>query len=64
MNSAADTICAKATAIGIGAIAVIRISGSNSIKIISKCFSKDLKNVPSHTVHFGVFSSTDEVSID
>ena len=62
MKSAVDTICARATAVGIGAIAVIRISGSEAISIVSKCFSKSLAKVDSHTVHFGIFKSANGVS--
>lgn len=49
-----DTICALATAQGVGAIAVIRLSGSQAIHITSKIFKgKDLTEVASHTVHYG-----------
>ncbi|HOS48984.1 MAG TPA: tRNA uridine-5-carboxymethylaminomethyl(34) synthesis GTPase MnmE [Bacteroidia bacterium] len=54
-----DTICALATAPGMGAIAVIRISGANTFDIINKIFqsksgkSKDFKSAKSHTLHFG-----------
>ena len=64
MNSAVDTICARATAVGIGAIAVIRISGPESISIVSKCFSKSLSSVGSHTVHFGIFKNANGVALD
>lgn len=49
-----DTIVALATAHGIGAIAVIRISGGNALEIADKLFpSKDLQQVKSHTLHVG-----------
>ena len=64
MNSEVDTICARATAVGIGAIAVIRISGPEAISIVSKCFSKSLAKVDSHTVHFGIFKSANGVALD
>jgi len=49
-----DTIVALATAPGLGAIAVIRLSGSKAIEITASVFSKkSLINQPSHTVHFG-----------
>ena len=64
MNSALDTICARATAVGIGAIAVIRISGPEAISIVSKCFSKSLSSVDSHTVHFGIFKNANGVALD
>ena len=57
MRNTGDTICALATANGIGAIAVIRISGKEALKIVSNCFSKDLTDKVSHTAHFGNFTS-------
>ncbi|RYE20490.1 MAG: tRNA uridine-5-carboxymethylaminomethyl(34) synthesis GTPase MnmE [Sphingobacteriales bacterium] len=49
-----DTIVALATAPGIGAIAVIRLSGKESIGIVNELFpSKNLAIVPSHTLHVG-----------
>jgi tRNA modification GTPase len=49
-----DTIVALATAPGLGAIAVIRLSGKEAIEITSKLFSKQsILTAPSHTVHFG-----------
>lgn len=49
-----DTIVALATAQGISAIAVIRLSGTDAIKLTQKCFKgKNLEEQPSHTIHFG-----------
>lgn len=49
-----DTIVALATAQGISAIAVIRVSGKDCFSIVSKCFrGKDLSAQPSHTIHYG-----------
>ena len=48
-----DTIAAVATTIGESSINVIRISGKDSINVANKIFSKDISNVPSHTVHYG-----------
>ena len=52
-----DTIVALATPAGAGAIAVIRLSGSDAITIASTIFNtvsgKILKEQPSHTVHLG-----------
>ncbi|MRG47574.1 tRNA uridine-5-carboxymethylaminomethyl(34) synthesis GTPase MnmE [Chitinophaga sp. SYP-B3965] len=49
-----DTIVAIATAPGIGAIAVIRLSGTAAIAITDKLFpSKSLAAQPGHTLHFG-----------
>lgn len=56
-----DAICALATANGMGAIAVIRVSGKHSKQLVSKAFSKDLSSLPSHTVHLGwMLSATGE----
>ena len=50
-----DTIVAIATAPGTGAIAVIRISGTEAFPVINAMFaSKDLEAQPSHTVHVGL----------
>ena len=40
-----DTIAAISTALGIGAISIIRVSGSDSISIVNKIFDKDLTMV-------------------
>ncbi|MDF3078412.1 MAG: mnmE [Sphingobacteriaceae bacterium] len=49
-----DTIVALATASGVGAIAVIRLSGPQSVGIINSVFKgKDLSKQASHTIHFG-----------
>ncbi len=50
-----DTIIALATAPGVGAIAVLRISGSKSFKIIDELFpSKNIHNQPTHTAVVGM----------
>lgn len=49
-----DTILALATPPGVGAISIIRLSGSDPIKICSEIFTgKDLTKQKTHTVHFG-----------
>ena len=52
-----DTIIALATAQGMGAIAVLRISGEEAISMVDKQFrspsGKILADVPSHTIHLG-----------
>ena len=49
-----DTIAAISTALGIGAISIIRVSGDDSIKIVNKIFKGiDLEKVPTHTIHYG-----------
>lgn len=57
-----DTIVALATAPGIGAIAVIRLSGKNAISIVDDLFvSKQLILQPSHTIHVGILKNGDEI---
>lgn len=55
LRQTADTIAAISTPSGEGGIAVIRVSGPDSIEVadrIVSCKSK-LKDVPTHTVHYG-----------
>ena len=59
-----DTICALATPNGIGAIALIRISGTKSLVLTEQFFSKPLQDKASHTSHFGLFSAPDKTLID
>lgn len=50
-----DTIVAVATAPGVGAIAVIRISGEKAFEIINELFpSKDILKQATHTMHVGI----------
>ncbi|MFL5748597.1 MAG: tRNA uridine-5-carboxymethylaminomethyl(34) synthesis GTPase MnmE [Niastella sp.] len=57
-----DTIVALATAQGIGAIGVIRLSGGQSIDIVNRLFpSKDLTQAPSHTLHVGYLKENGKV---
>ncbi len=48
-----DTICAISTAPGVGAIAVIRLSGDKAIEICNPLFSGDIEAMDSHTVKYG-----------
>lgn len=59
-----DTICAIATANGIGAIGLIRVSGDKSLEIVSSIFSKDLQNRTTHTAHFGTIQNKEKELID
>ncbi|MCH6200649.1 tRNA uridine-5-carboxymethylaminomethyl(34) synthesis GTPase MnmE [Aquiflexum sp. LQ15W] len=57
-----DTIVALATPQGVGAIAVIRLSGKDAIKITNTVFKgKDLEKQASHTVHFGTIRDGDKI---
>ena len=46
------TICALATAPG-GALGIIRISGPQSLEILSHVFTKDLSKAEPNTIHYG-----------
>ncbi len=60
-----ENICALATPYGVSAIAVIRASGDDSIKLISSIFSgKDLTKVKSHTINYGYILDKDNNPID
>ena len=49
-----DTICAISTSQGVGAIAIIRVSGQESINIVNSIFKgKDLTKVKSHSINYG-----------
>ncbi|WP_456277194.1 tRNA uridine-5-carboxymethylaminomethyl(34) synthesis GTPase MnmE [Bacillus sp. AK128] len=49
-----DTIAAISTPMGEGAIAIVRLSGEDSIPIANKIFKgKSLTEVASHTIHYG-----------
>lgn len=62
-----DTICAVSTPPGEGGIGIIRVSGRQSIEIAERIFRpkgvKDLRSVPSHSLHYGriVDPATDEI---
>ena len=56
-----DTICAISTAIGIGAISIIRVSGDESINIVNSIFDKDLNKKDSHTITYGHIIENNEI---
>ena len=63
-SSWGDTIVAIATPPGIGAIGVIRVSGTKSFEIINKLFpSKDITLQPPNTIHIG-YIKEDDVILD
>lgn len=60
-HSLDDTIIALATAQGVSAIAVIRLSGKQAIAVTQKIFhGKNLLEQPSHTLHFGTIQDGDK----
>lgn len=59
-----DTIAALATPQGIGAIGVIRVSGTRTFEILNEIFpSKNLMLQPTHTLHVG-FLKYNNIAID
>ena len=57
-----DTIAAISTALGVGAISIIRLSGPEAISIANSCFKgKDLSKVESHTINYGHIIDQGEV---
>ena len=59
MNS---TICAVSTSIGVGAIAIIRVSGPKAIEIVNSVFKgKNLLEVKSHTINYGHIIYNNEI---
>lgn len=58
------TICAISTAVGTGAISIVRVSGKEAITIVNSVFSgSDLSKVNSHTIHYG-FIIDNNIKID
>lgn len=58
-----DTICALATPAG-GAIGIVRISGEQSFEILSRIFSKDIRDAKANTIHHGYILSSSGETID
>ncbi|MBS4761261.1 tRNA uridine-5-carboxymethylaminomethyl(34) synthesis GTPase MnmE [Carnobacteriaceae bacterium zg-ZUI252] len=49
-----DTIAAISTALGEGAIGIVRLSGTKAVEIANTLFkNKDLTRVETHTIHYG-----------
>ncbi len=61
-NDFSDTIVALSTPPGVGAIGVIRLSGTDAIAMVNTLFKgKNLLQQPSHTIHLGKLVFQDEV---
>lgn len=57
-----DTITAISTTLGVGAISIIRVSGTEAINIVNKIFKgKDLTSVDTHTINYGHIIDNDEI---
>lgn len=53
VSNPGDTIVALATPSGVGALGVLRISGTKAIELVDSVFSKDLSEAEGYTLHFG-----------
>lgn len=59
-----DTIAAISTALGVGAISIIRVSGKEAIEIVNKLVkNKNLNKLASHTINYN-FIVEDDMIID
>lgn len=57
-----ENICAISTALGVGAISIIRATGPDAIEIVNSIFKgKDLTKVVSHTINYGFIMDKNEV---
>lgn len=57
-----DTISAVSTALGVGAISIIRVSGKEAISIVNRIFKgKNLEEVESHTINYGYIIDKEEI---
>lgn len=59
VTDSGDCICALATAHGIGAISVIRLSGSQAPTIIRRLAGFLPQNLESHKIYYGIMTSLD-----
>ncbi len=55
-----ETICALATAPG-GALGIIRVSGPQSLEILSRIFTKNLSEAQPNTIHYGHIKDEAEI---
>ena len=57
-----DTIAAISTALGVGAISIIRISGDEAVNIVNKITkSKKIDKSPTHTIHYDFIVDNDKI---
>jgi tRNA modification GTPase len=56
-----STICALSTSPGLGAIALIRVSGPDSVAIVGKLFNKSISDLPGHSVVRGNIMKNNEI---
>ena len=56
-----DTICAISTSLGIGAVSIVRVSGSDAINIVNKISDIDLSKIKDHTITYGHIINNKEI---
>ena len=61
-----STIAAISTAMSASGIGIVRISGSEALEVISKIYrskngKKKIKEMPTHTIHYGYIYDEDEM---
>ena len=61
-----DTIIALSTPYGVGAIAMVRLSGDQAVSLTNRLFqskfgNKDINKMASHTIHLGYLKNGDEI---
>jgi len=59
-----DTIAAIGTALGAGAIALVRLTGPKAIEIAEAIFSRRLESLPARTCHYGKILAEDGQVLD
>jgi tRNA modification GTPase len=65
-GSANDTIAAIATAPGVGAIGIVRISGPDALRVAERAFRGAIRlaDAPGYSVHFGKFIDSRNEALD
>ena len=67
-NQHNDTIAAIATPFGEGGVGIVRLSGPKAISIAARIFRptshRDVRKLPSHTLHYGVVTKTKRIVDD
>ncbi len=56
-----DTIVAISTALGVGAISIIRVSGNDALNIVNKIYDKDITKYEANTINYGHIIKDDKV---
>jgi len=56
-----DTIVAISTALGVGAISIIRVSGKEALDIVNKIYDNDITKYEANTINYGHIIDNDKV---